>query len=94
MVLLWIIVLPIEFDQIFIEDHGSAAFGHAVPISIELVVVAAAATVHEPSASLGHRVVVVHRHTGIAIAGLWCHHADAGCGLEVDTGLKNLMFCR
>ena len=87
MVLLWIIVLPIEFDQIFIEDHGSAAFGHAVPISIELVVVAAAAAIDKPPAALGHRVVVVHRHTGIAIAGLWCHPADHVP--DVNPGLRN-----
>ena len=87
-VLLWIIILPIESDPICIGDLGIiAAIGHAAPISVELVVVAAAATVHKPSASLGHRVLMVHRYIHSANSGLRCHPADRIQG--INPGLRN-----
>ena len=92
-VLFCIIILPIEIDQICVGDLGIAARGPAFPVSVELVVVAAAAAIDKPAAALGHWVVMVHRHSSPAMSSLWGHPADvAAYHADVDPGLKNLMF--
>ena len=58
--------MQIEIDPICIGDLGIAARGPALPVSVELVSIAATASVDEPPASPGPWVVKVHRYVHFA----------------------------
>ena len=65
-----------EIDQIVFGYLSIAACVHAVPVRVKVVLVALAAAVCKPRASLGHWVVEVHSTCSLARPDLTVPRAD------------------